>query len=317
MDRGRILALILLGVGLFAFLARRAQAASAPQLAPVGGGTWAPEAPAPGGSTAWAPLDWSGWPSYPTGSSVPSQPEPVSQAPGAETGATGDVWEPAQVDPWGGLDWGLGTGTDWGTDVWGFEPIPEEPAPAPAPAPSTAWEPGANVSAFLKLIRTTEGTEANARGWSPYAVTYSYAKQITDFRDHPAALGWPGVPLPLSYCLNAGLPPGCVSTAAGAYQFNFPTWADPSLPAQPDFSPASQDRKAIDLLRAIGAYDALVRSDFDTALRLASQRWASLPYSSSGQPKVSYADAAAIYADAGGVGASGTTVATATIGIRG
>ena len=339
MDRGRLVGLLILGVGLFALLARRAQAASAPAYvaAPEAAPAWLPS-----GGEAWAPLDWSGFPSYPSQEPAPSQPGPVWQAPGAvptvdpwagwgtipEPGAGGaiDIWEgipqepaPAQVDPWGGIvDWGTGGAVD----IWEGIPQAGAPAPTPAPAPSYTWEPGANVAAFLQLIRTTEGTENNGRGWSPYAVPYGYGFQITDYRAHPARLGWPGVPLGAQTCLNAGFPIGCVSTAAGAYQFNLPTWESPELPPQPDFSPASQDRKAIDLLRALGAYDAIVRGDLDTALRLASQRWASLPYATSGQPKVTVAQASAIYAQAGGAtsssgpyASSGTT--TATIGIRG
>jgi muramidase (phage lysozyme) len=75
------------------------------------------------------------------------------------------------------------------------------------------------------------------------------------------------------------------STAAGAYQINFPTWRDEIQPANnfPDFTPPSQDAAAIYLLKKIGAYDALVAGDIDTFLRRASRKWASLPYSTAQQ----------------------------------
>jgi lysozyme len=165
------------------------------------------------------------------------------------------------------------------------------------------------VAAFLTLIRTTEGTERLA---NPYAAVYGYVFEITDFSDHPANLGWKGERLPDHYCRAAGLTPGCVSTAAGAYQFIKPTWSGktvkgifyPGLKQRlnlPDFSPESQDRAAIALLDQIGAIPSIQRGDFQRAIQVASSQWASLPYSRSGQPKFPMQTALQIYQDAGGL----------------
>lgn len=153
-----------------------------------------------------------------------------------------------------------------------------------------------NTDAFLRLIRIAEGTERE--GLDPYAVVYSYAFTISDFSAHPAELGWGGVPLPDELCEAAGFSPGCVSTAAGAYQINRPTWR--SLGGG-SFDPASQDAAAIRLLTQIGALDAIESGDLQTALQIAGGRWASLPSSTAGQPKISIAEAETIFAESGGV----------------
>jgi muramidase (phage lysozyme) len=298
MSRGKLMVLLLLGVGLVAILARRS-AASIPQGGMVEPGALPTET---GGGFDWGSLalpDFSAL--FSGGGATPTQPAPASQAPGADF-AVSDYYSPPSAgmayDIWGGLDQqsaeALPADTGSGAvDIWGGIPM-DTGTTAAAPG-----DPDANVAAFLKLIRTTEGTENNPRGWSPYAVTYAYAFEITDFSRHPAMLGWQGVPLPPQYCYAAGLSPGCVSTAAGAYQFNFPTWRDIGG-IDLDFSPASQDWAATQLLARIGALDAIRAGDFNTALQLASSRWASLPYASAGQPKVSVADASAIYQNAGG-----------------
>ena len=69
------------------------------------------------------------------------------------------------------------------------------------------------------------------------------------------------------------------SHAAGAYQMQPGTW-DPIRKALhlPDFSPASQDLAAVDLLRQKGATDRLLSDDFDGAVFAASVPWRSLPH---------------------------------------
>jgi lysozyme len=115
-------------------------------------------------------------------------------------------------------------------------------------------------------------------------------------------MGWPGVRLPDQYCINVRLPPGCVSTAAGAYQFNLPTWKDLERRfGVRDFSPQSQDARTIELLQDIGALPLIVSGRITEALQSASARWASLPMSASGQPKVTLQTALAYFTQAGGV----------------
>lgn len=75
-----------------------------------------------------------------------------------------------------------------------------------------------------------------------------------------------------------------ITTAAGAYQFIYPTWR--ALAARlslPDFSPTSQDAAAIELLREVNAIDAINADNIPLALQRASTQWASLPGSTAGQ----------------------------------
>jgi muramidase (phage lysozyme) len=164
----------------------------------------------------------------------------------------------------------------------------------------------ANVRAFLALIRRTEGTEPNAIGWDPYRVTYGYDHELASLDRHPAdpAWGqerWRGVRLPDKYCRSAGLRPPCHSTAAGAYQFIWPTWRGLMRSyGFRDFSRGAQDHGAIALLAERHAVDAIIAGDLLVALNLASKEWASLPFSLAGQPKFTLAEAREIYGQAGG-----------------
>lgn len=142
------------------------------------------------------------------------------------------------------------------------------------------------ISAFLNMIGVLEtGTDDS------YNMFYG-GSRFFDYSNHPVLTGEKdGVPLPSATCRAAGYASGnCVSTAAGKYQIIAPTWSElrAEYPALPDFSPASQDEAAIRLLQKIGALDALLANDFDTALQLASKRWASLPGSTAQQNPKSY-----------------------------
>lgn len=82
------------------------------------------------------------------------------------------------------------------------------------------------------------------------------------------------------------------SSAAGRYQImavvdgltQLDTWDWASREAGvKDFSPESQDRVAIELIRHRGAWDALRGGQFDIAVRKCSQEWASFPSAGYGQ----------------------------------
>jgi len=149
---------------------------------------------------------------------------------------------------------------------------PEHPAPAPEEADNAILDiamqtdPQAAVAAFLAAIRHFE-----SRG--DYSILYGGAR-FDDFSRHPRT------PVPIN------LPgyEGKFSTAAGAYQINWPTYQDfaPRLGIA-DFSPASQDALALAILKSTGAYDAILEGDIEAAFRLASRRWASLPGSTANQ----------------------------------
>lgn len=150
------------------------------------------------------------------------------------------------------------------------------------------------VRAFLAVIRTLEH---DARD-NPYTTFYGRA-QFSNFANHPVLTGeLRGVPLSREMCINAGFADGiCVSTAAGAYQFTVPTWNDVrgQSPRLSDFSPESQDKAAVRLLRKIGALHMILVDDIDGALRKASTRWASLPYSTAKQNPKSISYALSVY----------------------
>lgn len=151
--------------------------------------------------------------------------------------------------------------------------------------------PSDNLSAFLYAIRMCEHLPRDVATGDDYRTFYG-GSRFFSFADHPVITGEKeGVRLPAEWCRRAGIASGvCVSTAAGAYQFTRPTWAEFRAagtwgPRLPDFSPASQDEAARRVLQRIGALAAVERGDLATALQRASVRWASLPGSTSGQPQ--------------------------------
>jgi lysozyme len=157
---------------------------------------------------------------------------------------------------------------------------PEHPAPEYVPFEGGFPEPmdDSNVSAFLALIRKAEGTDDQP---DPYRVVYGYGVELSDLSLHPldpqmTPREWEGERLSDKQCEGAGYGPGCKSTAAGAYQFNWPTWNDLGL-AGTSFDPDAQDRAAVMLLDKIGALPLIQSGDLEGALQRASFRWASLP----------------------------------------
>lgn len=136
-----------------------------------------------------------------------------------------------------------------------------------------------NVQAFMMLIRTCEGT-ANERG---YNTIFGY-KYFDSFADHPR----------LKVTAN-----GYTSSAAGAYQIVAGTW-DSVRGSLPDFSPASQDVAAVRLIKRRGALADVIAGRIQAAIDKCGNEWASLPSSTSGQPKATWERAFNIYARWGG-----------------
>lgn len=144
--------------------------------------------------------------------------------------------------------------------------IPEEVEAMPIIASINAT-PDENLRAFLAMIRKFESND-------DYNVIYGGKERFSSYADHPRVY----VPINIPGYENQK------SSAAGAYQFIWKTWDNlRNRLGLPDFSPASQDAAAIELLREIGALPYIESGDFDTAIRIASKQWASLPYSAAKQ----------------------------------
>lgn len=154
-----------------------------------------------------------------------------------------------------------------------------------------------NLAAFLAGIRYGEGT-AGADGYS----IKCGGGNFDDYSTHPALAGWRGWPMPLEMARKAGYPNGAVSTAAGAYQINRPTWL--RLAAKlglTDFTPDSQDRAALELIREKGALADVLAGRVALAVAKTNKIWASLPGSTYGQRTVSLQMFFNQYNNAGGV----------------
>lgn len=157
-----------------------------------------------------------------------------------------------------------------------------------------------NLDAFLYAIRCSEHVyPRDTVSDACYNIFYGGAR-FTDMSDHPANTGERrGVSLPAAVCAASGLGPGCVSTAAGAYQIIRSTWNKirEQSPRLPDFSPASQDEAARRLLAQCGALPLIEMGDFNGALAKASKLWASLPGSKAQQNPKQFAYVADRFAE--------------------
>ena len=155
------------------------------------------------------------------------------------------------------------------------------------------------LSALLYAIRTAEHGPWRDDGLRYF--TFYGGSAFAGIEDHPVATGEKkGVPLPDRYCKAAGLRPGCVSTAAGAYQIILPTWrrvreAGAWGPRLEDFGVDAQDEAARRILLQSGALARLEAGDVEGAIRRAATQWASLPGSISGQPQKDMATILAYY----------------------
>ena len=140
----------------------------------------------------------------------------------------------------------------------------------------------ANVDAFLWTIRYSEGTTGE-RG---YQTIYGY-EYFDSYADHPRRIVHKGA---------------YTSSAAGAYQIMPMTWDTVIQPALhlPDFSPESQDKAAVYLIKYRGALDHVKNGNFDEAVRKCAKEWASLPGSPYGQPVRTLAEVRAVYESHGG-----------------
>ena len=150
-----------------------------------------------------------------------------------------------------------------------------------------------NLQAFLTMIAHAEGTDREA---DPYRVCYGFHHTIASFADHPAVTGeWMGERI------TVGIYAGELSTAAGRYQINKPTWL--RLKAKLGlvcFDATSQDDAAIQLISDNGALALVNSGKLGAAVTKLSTIWASLPGGDSGQQELLFASLQSTYTGAGG-----------------
>lgn len=165
-------------------------------------------------------------------------------------------------------------------------------------APTDEDRAAANVAAFLLMIRKAEGT-ADALGYSAlFGHKASRPHTFSGWADHPRIAQRYG---------------SLWTSAAGAYQF----MAVSPLPSGgstkvntwdriakrlglPDFSPASQDLAAIELIREAGALGDVRAGRFDQAVDRVRRIWASMPGAGYSQPEKSLDALRLAYLNAGG-----------------
>lgn len=148
----------------------------------------------------------------------------------------------------------------------------------------TPWE-QKNVSAFLHTIRVAEGT-AGPNGYT----TLVGGGQFSSFADHPRVM-----------VTITSRGQEIRSSAAGAYQILRKTWDEVRAKlGLPDFSPGSQDRAAVELIRRRGALADVRAGRFADAIDKCKKEWASLPGAGYGQPEKTVAALFSAYINAGG-----------------
>lgn len=143
-----------------------------------------------------------------------------------------------------------------------------------------------NVVAFLTMLSVAEGTTTHG-----YYTLFG-GEPFLELDTHPAVRTY-----------GEWLEPGKrdFTTAAGRYQITLTTWR--RLAARlglTDFSPATQDAMALELMREAGALEDVEAGRFDEAVRKLGRTWASLPSSSANQAHRSLEYVKQAYNDAGG-----------------
>lgn len=138
-----------------------------------------------------------------------------------------------------------------------------------------------NLKAFLIMIQYSEGTY----GKDGYRKLYG-GGYFNDLSKHPN--------IPVTKW-------GITSTAAGAYQILNKTWIDLQAKLKlHDFSPLSQDKAAIELIRRRKALDDVMAGRFAQAIEKCKKEWASLPGAGYGQREKNAKNLLAVYKVAGG-----------------
>ena len=143
-----------------------------------------------------------------------------------------------------------------------------------------------NRTAFLTMIAVSEGTEQ--LGDHGYNVLCG-GGLFHGYVDHPRKL----IKLPKL---------GIESSAAGRYQIKDGIYDFyKQVLGVPDFSPASQDKIALHLIKECHALEVIDAGHINHALMLCKSRWASLPGAGYGQHENSVAQCEEAFKQAGGI----------------
>lgn len=146
-----------------------------------------------------------------------------------------------------------------------------------------------NLDAFLSTIAYSEGTDNGIQPTKDHGYDVLVGGALfSGYADHPRK----SVFLPSL---------GIYSTAAGRYQILARYYDVYKVQLKlPDFSPASQDKIAIQLIRECKALDDIAAGNIESALVKCKSRWASLPGAGYGQHEHKVDTLVAVYASKGG-----------------
>jgi muramidase (phage lysozyme) len=147
-----------------------------------------------------------------------------------------------------------------------------------------------NLVAFLDTIAYSEGTDKPGQPTKDRGYDVLVGGGLfTGYADHPRKL----IDLPRL---------GIKSTAAGRYQI-LARYYDvyKTQLGLPDFSPASQDKIAVQLIRECKALDDIDTGRIADALRKCRSRWASLPGAGYGQHEHKVDTLIAVFKRRGGI----------------
>ncbi|RRO01866.1 glycoside hydrolase family 104 protein [Pectobacterium aquaticum] len=155
-----------------------------------------------------------------------------------------------------------------------------------------------NLTAFLDMLAFSEGTATHPltrnHGYDVIVTGLDGKQEIfTDYRDHPFASGRP------AKVFNRR---GEKSTASGRYQQLYLFWPHYQQRMNlPDFSPASQDKLAVQLINERRALADIEHGDIERAISKCRNIWASLPGAGYGQREHSIDRLIQVYQQAGGM----------------
>ncbi|WP_296258451.1 MULTISPECIES: glycoside hydrolase family 104 protein [unclassified Pseudomonas] len=156
---------------------------------------------------------------------------------------------------------------------------------------------GRNVLAFLDMLAWSElGADYLARSDDGYNVivtgTDGVLELFSDYTTHPFANGRKSKVFSKS---------GQTSNASGRYQFMLKDYVHYRAQLRlPDFSPVSQDRWAIQLIKERRALEDIKNGAIESAVQKCRNIWASLPGAGYGQREHRFEDLIAHYIAAGG-----------------